>query len=105
MADNSKKNFPKINQLQGSGADIVANFLKVFKEVGDELQGATLPGNSTPKRKNPVPVEVINNKPSSGLSWFPVVARPMLEILASAGLVIILVVFMLVRREDLRNRL
>jgi predicted PurR-regulated permease PerM len=105
MADNSKNISRKISELQGSGPGVVSNFLKVFKEVGDDFQGATSPGNTTPNGKKPLPVEVVNTKPSSGLSWFPIIARPMLEILASAGLVIILVVFMLVRREDLRNRL
>ena len=35
---------------------------------------------------------------------FPAVG-PMLERFASAGLVIVLVIFMLIQREDLRNRL
>jgi predicted PurR-regulated permease PerM len=42
---------------------------------------------------------------SSNLPVFEKAAGQAVEILASAGLVVVLVVFMLIRREDLRNRL
>ena len=50
----------------------------------------------------PAPVAV---KPPSTLTRIPLLIRPLLEVLASAGLVIVLVVFMLLKREDLRGRL
>src|SRR5262245_3383997 len=105
MAENSKNITRKITSLQGSGPSVVSNFLKVFKDVGDEIRKATGPEKTTPGGVKPVPVQTVDTKPTGGLAWFPLVARPLLEVLASAGLVIILVVFMLMRREDLRNRM
>jgi predicted PurR-regulated permease PerM len=105
MAENSKNITRKITSLQGSGPSVVSNFLKVFKDVGDEIRKATGPEKTTPTGVKPVPVQPVDTKSTGGLAWFPIVARPLLEVLASAGLVIILVVFMLMRREDLRNRL
>ncbi len=49
----------------------------------------------------PVPVRV----ETSALPNFEVLLGPVAEFLASAGLVVVLVTFMLIRREDLRNRL
>jgi predicted PurR-regulated permease PerM len=106
MAENSKNISRKIADLQGSEPGIISNLLKVFKEVGEDIQRATGPGGDVlPKGEEPVPVKMVNARPSSGLSWFPIIARPILEVLASAALVVILVIFMLVRREDLRNRM
>jgi len=105
MAENSKNITRKITSLQGSGPSVVSNFLKVFKDVGDEIRKATGPEKTTPGGVKPVPVQTVDTKPTGGLAWFPLVARPLLEVLASAVLVIILVVFMLMRREDLRNRM
>ncbi|WP_435021398.1 AI-2E family transporter [Tundrisphaera sp. TA3] len=52
----------------------------------------------------PTPVEV---KPpgSSGLSWLPTVAQPIVETLATTFLVLVLTTFFLAQRESLRDRL
>ena len=52
----------------------------------------------------PTPVEV---KPpgSSGLSWLPAVAQPVVEVLANTLLVLVLTTFFLAQRESLRDRL
>jgi len=49
----------------------------------------------------PVPVQVV----PSGFSEFGKFAAPAVETLATAGLVIVLVIFMLIYREDLRSRM
>lgn len=50
------------------------------------------------------PVEVVNGK-SEGLELAQIVLAPILETLATAALVILLLIFMLLRREDLRHRI
>ena len=64
-------------------------------EVMKELRAGDRPTKAADK---PVPVVM---EPPSLLSSLPGV----LELLANAGLVIVLVIFMLIRREDIRNRL
>jgi predicted PurR-regulated permease PerM len=49
----------------------------------------------------PVPVKV----ESSSIPWLQSVIDPIFNILLTSGLVIVLVVFMLIQREDLRNRM
>jgi predicted PurR-regulated permease PerM len=109
MARNSKNISAKIAELQGgSEPGVVGNFMKVFQDIGDQIHRATGSAETPPPgtKAKPVKVQVVPaEKPSGGLAWFPVVVQPLLEILAEAGLVVILVIFMLMRREDLRNRL
>lgn len=77
--------------VRGSWLDRVG---EAFKEVADKVNEAQ------PAGAEPMPVTVT---PSS---WsFILSAGPILDLVVTAGLVIILVVFMLLRREDLRNRL
>jgi predicted PurR-regulated permease PerM len=119
MARNSDKISRKIAELRGSTPSVVTNVLEVLDRIGREIGSAqtpsadseeTPPNHQTSKGESekPQPVRVVNYPPpapSSSLSWLPVVARPLLELIASAGLVLMLVVFMLMRWEDLRNRL
>ena len=67
----------------------------------DEIQkkGEPVTGKETPR-----PV-VVEPEESSRFWPIPLVSAAMLEPLAAVGLVIVLVVFMLFQREDLRNRL
>src|SRR5436309_1623786 len=51
------------------------------------------------------PVIVARPKESSGLERLSYAVAPVLEPLLETGFVIVLVVFMLIKREDLRNRL
>src|SRR5690606_8661221 len=52
----------------------------------------------------PIPVE-IHSPPPAALEYFQRIVQPLLEPLASTGLVLILVIFILLQREDLRDRL
>ncbi len=59
-----------------------------------------------PTRVQEKPRQVVVNAEESSTFWpIPLAIGPMVERFASAGLVIVLVIFMLVQREDLRNRL
>src|SRR5262249_39997561 len=105
MAGHSKKIAQKIENLQAGENSIAGNLLKLFDDIGESLRKVT---NSAPSNKGDTPPAHLgadNLHPGGGLSFIPPVAPPLLELLASAGLVIMLLVFMLTRREDLRNRL
>src|SRR5687767_2293951 len=59
-----------------------------------------------PTRVQEKPRQVVVNAEESSTFWpIPLAIGPMVERFASAGLVIVLAIFMLVQREDLRNRL
>jgi predicted PurR-regulated permease PerM len=70
------------------------------QEVAEEMKKADKPVAPDDK---PVPVVVEGEK--TGPWSFPVTLGPLVEHLAMAGLVIVLVLFMLLKRHELRNRL
>ena len=71
------------------------------EEVKEEFQKT-----DEPARVKEKPQQVVVNAEESSTFWpIPLAIGPMVERLASAGLVIVLVIFMLIQREDLRNRL
>ena len=74
---------------------------KSVEEIQDEIEKVEKPvgGKETPR-------EVVVRGERSSTFWpVPIVIGPLVERLASAGLAIVLLIFMLLRREDLRNRL
>ncbi|HXG13443.1 MAG TPA: AI-2E family transporter [Gemmataceae bacterium] len=98
----------KLNDLRGLGKEgTIEKVSRTVKEVAKELEKDSTP--TDPDKKvlpvPPIPVKVVEDAPLLGLETFLQNAGPLLEPLASAGLVVVLVIFMLVQREDLRNRL
>ena len=89
----------KIIDIRGAGKDgALEKVKKTAKEVQEELGKESA---STPK-----PREVIVRDQGSGpFSPFSSAVAPVLDYLAAVGLIVVLVVFMLIRRENLRNRL
>ena len=87
----------KISDLRGaSKGTALEKMQSTAKEVIGELNK---PDKSDKAAERPVPVVV---QPSPASSWhLPTIAQA----LASAGLVIVLVVFMLIERHEMRNRL
>jgi len=98
--------------------ETIANKLAVFRADDDglivriggmihdlsvQLQKTNIVGPVEADQK-PIPV-VVQNDPGLSLSYFPVVAGPLLQGIVSIILIVILVLFMLVRREDLQYRL
>ena len=74
---------------------------KTAEDVKEEFQK-----KDEPARVQEKPREVVVKAEESSTFWpIPLAVGPMVERFASAGLVIVLVVFMLIQREDLRNRL
>lgn len=89
----------KIIDIRGAGKNgALEKVKKTAQQVQDELGKES---SSTPK-----PTEVIVKDQQSTPFWpLSSAVAPMLDHLAAAGLLIVLVVFMLIRRENLRNRL
>ena len=92
----------KISDVRGAGkGGALEKVQKAIEEVEDEIQKKEKPVKG---KEKPRPVVV---EPQESSSFWPISLAPaaMLEPLAAAGLVIVLVIFMLIQREDLRNRL
>jgi len=92
----------KIADIRGAGkGGALEKVQKTAEDVKKELEKKDEPAKVQPK-----PREVIVQAEQSSTFWpLPLDIAPMLERLASGGLAIVLVIFMLIQREDLRNRL
>ena len=87
----------KIIDIRGAGKNgALEKVKKTAQEVQDEL------GKDTRSK----PREVVIKDQDSDIFWpLSSAVAPLLDYLAAAGLVVVLVVFMLIRRENLRDRL
>lgn len=94
----------KLAGLRGSGDDTLSRLFRMIEEIGKGMEKTSDLGDDKDNDKAKLVVIAQPEKPSNfeRLSKFVI---PVLEPLASAGLVLILIVFMLIKREDLRNRL
>ncbi|WP_095203571.1 AI-2E family transporter [Mesorhizobium carmichaelinearum] len=97
----------KIRSLKqtGVGGGIISRLSTVVERVGQEIdrQDATLPA-ATPDKplREPVPVEIVSRE--RPLEVLQNIVGPLISPLGSAGLIIVVVIFMLLEREDLRDR-
>jgi predicted PurR-regulated permease PerM len=71
-------------------------------QAGDESNPVVAPGAEKPSAA-PIPVEVIEPAPAP-LQVLQTVIGPLIEPLATGGIIIVVVIFMLMKREDLRDR-
>jgi predicted PurR-regulated permease PerM len=103
----------KIDSLRGlmGGSGTLEQASEVLKELGTELQHRDAPGRpdsglaKQPTDKPiPIPVEVRQPDPSA-LTTLVAIIQPLLSPLTTTAIVVIFVVFILLQREDLRNRL
>jgi predicted PurR-regulated permease PerM len=101
----------KIQSFRGlaAGTGTLERAAEVLHELGKELDRpkapgpeASLPGGRPAER--PIPVEVRQPDPGA-LQTIAALIAPLIHPLASTGIVFIFVIFMLIQREDLRNRL
>src|SRR5262249_30326461 len=108
----------KITGLRASQDGAIGRLLRMVGEINEHVDGPEAPAqvvpgdassqpalttSNTPKG-NPAPVIIVQSDKPSTIERLSGMVVPILEPLAMTGLVIILVVFMLIRREDLRNR-
>lgn len=95
----------KVRSLKetGVGGGIIARLSGVIERVGQEIdkQDVAPPAADKPRRE-PVPVEIVARE--RPLEVLQNIIGPLISPLASAGLIIIVVIFMLLEREDLRDR-
>jgi predicted PurR-regulated permease PerM len=94
---------------------VVEQTSEMLRDLGEELEEATTPekskaaeskaqsGSERP-RPEPIPVRVQRPAPTP-METMREVAGPLLAPVATAGLVVVFVVFMLLQREDLRDRI
>ncbi len=90
----------------GSGNGVLDHLSKVVEKVGAEIQvravesqDASAPEATT---REPMPVEIVSR--TNPLQTLGNLILPLISPFATAGLVIVLVIFMLLEREDLRDR-
>jgi predicted PurR-regulated permease PerM len=103
----------KIESLRGlmGGSGTLEQASSVLKELGTELQNrdATSRPDSGLVRQptdKPIPIPVEVKQPDPGaLTTLVAIIQPLLSPLTTTGIVVIFVVFILLQREDLRNRL
>jgi predicted PurR-regulated permease PerM len=103
----------KIESLRGTtaGNGIVGRAAGILKDLGSEMTQAPLATDSqapnlAPTRnqaQRPVPVEIHQPAPTA-LDIIPAIIGPLLQPLATTGIVIVFVIFFLMQREDLRDR-
>ena len=88
----------------GFGGGIVSRLSGVIERVGQEIdrQEPQLPSATQQPKRDPIPVEVVSHE--KPLEVLQNVIGPLVSPLSSTGLVIIVVIFMLMEREDLRDR-
>lgn len=97
----------KIRALQESGTDngLVRRLSSVVESVGRELNHAehtpTVPG-AAPTSREPMLVEIF--APSRPIETLTSLISPLLGPIASLGLIVVVVIFMLLEREELRDR-
>jgi predicted PurR-regulated permease PerM len=92
----------KIADVRGAGkGGALEKVQKTVDEVASEIQK----GEGPTKAKDQRPPVIVQPAESFAFWPIPLAVGPMVERFASAGLVIVLVIFMLIQREDLRNRL
>jgi predicted PurR-regulated permease PerM len=87
---------------------VVERTSDMLRDLGKELQEATQPktedqGGTAKEPVKPIPVQV--QQPTPALQTLREVGGPLIAPIATAGLVLVFVIFMLLQREDLRDRI
>ena len=99
----------KIDALRGvtAGSGTLGQASAVLRELGQELESAqpgSKPSDVTQPRLSPVPVEIHQPDPEP-LEVIQRIINPLLDPLMTTGIIIIFVIFFLIQREDLRDRI
>jgi predicted PurR-regulated permease PerM len=99
----------KIDALRGmtAGRGTLGQASDVLRNLNRELktdQRGPEPGGTAEQRTTPVPVEIQQPVPAP-LEVIQKIINPLLDPLMTTGIIIVFVIFFLVQREDLRDRL
>ncbi|MDR7033391.1 AI-2E family transporter [Mesorhizobium sp. BE184] len=93
----------KVRSLKemGAGGGLVERLTYMVERVGKELQAGTQQSTTIPGPQ-PLPVEIIYRE--SPLDILRNIVVPLISPFATAGLIVVVVIFMLLEREGLRDR-
>ena len=98
----------KIASLQGSAGGALRRAADNLHSISEELSGATPPASRPTKSAAsttvPMPVEIVERPPSTLQSLGNLLA-PLIAPMGTAFVVLVFTIFLLVKREDVRNRL
>jgi predicted PurR-regulated permease PerM len=105
----------KIEALRNRGKGPLGRAADSAEDISKELSSPEVPASTPPMRNPrdrnapkvppaPVPVQLVPAR-TNGWSEIPDLLKPFLAPLGRAGMVLIFAIFMLLKREDLRNRL
>lgn len=99
----------KIDRFRTSPHSVMGEAQKTISELGHELSKppavVAVPSGPLDQAVQPAPVPVkVVEPPTAPLAYAAAVLRPLVAPLTTAGIVIVFTVFMLIKREDLRNR-
>jgi predicted PurR-regulated permease PerM len=96
----------KVRSLKeaGAGAGIVEQLSRVVERVGREIEREepSTPAVGEEPKRDPLPVEIVPSQ--SPIQALQNMIAPLIGPLATAGLVVVVVIFMLLEREELRDR-
>lgn len=101
----------KIQGLRGvaaGGSGTLERASKVLRELDSELQnnparGQAIDGLRRQPQDKPIPVEIRQPDPGT-LTTLVAIIQPLIQPLTRTGIVVIFVIFILLQRQDLRNR-
>jgi predicted PurR-regulated permease PerM len=95
----------KLESIRHSGGGFVKRISGAAQKISDDLTPPPpAPGTNQPPEQRPVPVE-IRRSPFSPVETVQKLLGSVFSVLVTAGIVIVFVIFMLIEREDLRDRL
>ena len=94
-----------IKEAQGEGGvfDRLTRFARVLEEEISQAEAESPTPQPAEAAVKPIPVEIVGTEPAP-IQVLRSVIGPLIEPVATAGIVIVFVIFMLLRREDLRDR-
>jgi len=94
----------KIETLRTSGGGLISRASQVARSLSDQFNPPATESPAIPGEEKPVPVE-IRHTPFSPLETTQKIVGSLFSTVLMAGVVIVFVIFILVEREDLRDRI
>lgn len=97
----------KLRAIQLPNEGPLSRFRETIEDLKKDLPGlaeSSVTGTTGQDGDRAMPVEIVNGN-NAPLEWMQVILTPVLGPLGTAALVLILLIFMLLQREDLRNRM
>ncbi len=96
----------KVRALKETGSEsgIIDRLSRVIERVGQEIESPEPAQAPAAKPQKPAPLQVEISNPQRPIETLRNLISPLIGPLATAGLVVVVVIFMLLEREDLRDR-